>query len=191
MVMENEALILQLMEYRNRWPDESQIVSRFVEFLSANPDCFERSLQTGHVTGSAWLVDASGLHVLLTHHKKLGMWIQLGGHADGDGDILRVALREAREESGLVSIEPVSPKIFDIDVHQIPARPNEPEHLHWDVRYALRATGEEECTPSEESHELRWVEIANLDRLTQEESMLRMAAKWRSREDRRGTIPCR
>lgn len=181
--MEKEALILQLMDYRNRWPGEFRIASRFVEFLAGNPDCFERSLQTGHVTGSAWLVDASGLHVLLTHHKKLGMWIQLGGHADGDGDILRVAMREAREESGMDSIEPVSPRIFDIDVHRIPARPDEPEHLHWDVRYALRATGGKECTPSDESHELRWVEIANLNRLTQEESMLRMAVKWMTRPE--------
>lgn len=176
--MSKEALILQLMDYRNHWPDESQVATRFIEFLSANPDCFERSLQRGHVTGSAWLVDASGSHVLLTHHKKLGMWIQLGGHADGDSDILRVALREAREESGLSSIEQISPKIFDIDVHQIPGRPDEPEHLHWDIRYALRATGDEECVPTDETHELRWVEIANLNRLTQEESMLRMAVKW-------------
>jgi 8-oxo-dGTP pyrophosphatase MutT (NUDIX family) len=181
--MGNDALILQLMEYRNRWPDESLVATRFIDFLSANPDCFERSLQTGHVTGSAWLVDAAGLRVLLTHHKKLDMWIQLGGHSDGDGDILRVAMREAREESGLSAIEPVSPRIFDIDVHQIPARPNEPEHLHWDIRYALRATGAEEFTPSDESHDLRWVEIANLNHLTQEESMLRMAVKWMTRPE--------
>ncbi len=176
--MGKDALILQLMEYRNRWPDEARVATGFIEFLSATPDCFERSLQTGHVTGSAWLVNATGLHVLLTHHKKLDMWIQLGGHADGDSDILRVAMREAREESGLSSIDPVFPRIFDIDVHQIPARPSEPEHLHWDVRYALRATGKEEFTPSGESHELRWVEIANLKCLTQEKSMLRMAVKW-------------
>ena len=181
--MDTNALILQLMDYRNRWPGESKIATRFIEFLSTNPDCFERSLHAGHVTGSAWLVDASGRHVLLTHHKKLNMWIQLGGHADGDGDILRVALREAREESGLNSIEPVSPKLFDIDVHQIPARPNESEHLHWDIRYALRATGKEKCIPTDESHELRWVEIANLNCLTQEESMLRMAVKWMTRPE--------
>jgi hypothetical protein len=59
------------MDYRKRWPDEAEVAARFIEFLSANPDAFERSLQSGHVTGSAWLVDASGLRVLLTHHKKL------------------------------------------------------------------------------------------------------------------------
>jgi 8-oxo-dGTP pyrophosphatase MutT (NUDIX family) len=184
--MHQDPLILQLMDYCNRWPEEAQVATRFIEFLSANPDAFERSLQSGHVTGSAWLVDASRLRVLLTHHKKLGMWIQLGGHADGDGDVLAVAMREAREESGLRSIQPVSTQIFDIDVHRIPARPFEPEHLHWDVRYALSATGDEQCVPSDESHELRWVEIANLDRITQEESMLRMAEKWLTRPEQIG-----
>ena len=184
--MRNEALILQLAEYLNRWPDESDLVCRFMAFLSANPDGFERSLQAGHVTASAWLVDDFGRRVLLTHHKKLGKWIQLGGHADGDEDLLRVAMREAQEESGLRSIAPVSPHVFDLDVHQIPARPNEPQHLHWDVRYALRAVGDETFIASDESHELRWVEIASLNRLTQEESVLRMATKWMARPECRG-----
>ena len=182
--MENNPLILQLMDYRNRWPGESHAVARFIEFLAGNPNAFERSLQTGHITGSAWLVDATGHHVLLTHHKKLNKWIQLGGHADGDGDVLAVAMREAREESGLRSIEPVSLQIFDVDVHQIPARPTEPKHLHWDVRYALRSTDTEPPSLSDESHKLRWVEIAELNRITQEESMLRMAAKWLSQASR-------
>jgi 8-oxo-dGTP pyrophosphatase MutT (NUDIX family) len=181
--MHQDPLIRQLMDYCNCWPDEAQVAARFIEFLSANPDAFDRSLQTGHVTGSAWLVDASGLRVLLTHHKKLNKWIQLGGHADGDGDVLRVAMREAHEESGLRSIQPVSTQIFDIDVHRIPARPIEPEHLHWDVRYALRSTGTEPPSLSDESHDLRWVEIANLNRITQEKSMLRMAEKWMTRPD--------
>ena len=182
--MENVPLVRQLMDYRTRWPGESDVVARFVDFLDRNPNAFERSLPTGHVTGSAWLVDASESRVLLTHHKKLNKWIQLGGHADGDSNVLRVAMREAKEESGLRSIEPVSLQIFDVDVHQIPARPNEPEHLHWDVRYALRAAGSEPPSLSDESFELRWVDVAGLDRIAPEESMLRMAAKWLSRTRR-------
>lgn len=176
--MGKDELIQQLEEYRGRWPGEAETVDRFIGFLSAHPDGFERSVAIGHVTGSAWLVDAAGRRVLLTHHKKLDMWIQLGGHADGDADVLRVALREAREESGLRAIEPVSRRIFDVDVHRIPARPGEPEHLHLDVRYALRATGDEPVVLSDKSHELRWIDIAHLDPLTREESMRRMAAKW-------------
>lgn len=176
--MNPDPLLAQLKAYRNLWPAESHTATRFIGFLSAHPDAFERTCSSGHVTGSAWLVDEAGRHVLLTHHKKLNIWIQLGGHADGDSDVLRVAMREAAEESGLPTIEFVSPRIFDIDVHTIPARKDEPAHLHWDVRYAFRAVGSGTFTPSAESHELRWVEIARLDSLTREASMLRMAAKW-------------
>ncbi len=176
--MDRNALILQLMEYGNLWIEESHKALQFIEFLSNHPDAFERSLPIGHVTGSAWLVNRAGSHVLLTHHKKLNIWVQLGGHADGDSDVLRVALREAKEESGLHAMELVMPQIFDIDVHLIPARQAEPSHYHWDVRYAFRVVGGESFTPTEESHELRWIEIARLDSVTHEESMLRMARKW-------------
>ena len=172
-------LARQLREYGARWPAEAETVRRFVEFLASQPDAFERSLAIGHVTGSAWLVDRAGTRVLLTHHKKLGIWVQLGGHADGDADAFRVARREAEEESGLADLEPVAPEIFDIDVHRIPARGAEPEHLHWDVRYAFRATGSEAFCVSDESHELAWIEVGALETVTREESMLRMARKWR------------
>ena len=69
----------------------------FEDFARAHPDCCERTLLVGHFTGSAWLVSADGERVLLTHHRKLGRWLQLGGHADGDGDLAQVALREAEE----------------------------------------------------------------------------------------------
>ena len=77
-------LARQLRDYRIRWPGEAAVVARFLDFLASQPDAFARSLAVGHVTGSAWLVDRAGARVLLTHHKKLGIWVQLGGHADGD-----------------------------------------------------------------------------------------------------------
>ena len=175
---DREELVRQLREYASRWPDEAAAVARFAAYIAATPRCFERGLAAGHVTGSAWLVNRAGTHVLLTHHRKLGMWVQLGGHADGDGDLLRVARREAEEESGLAGIVPLGPGIFDIDVHRIPARGAEAEHLHWDVRHAFRAAGSEAYRVSEESHDLAWVEIRSLSALTAEESMLRMARKW-------------
>lgn len=173
-------LARQLREYGARWPAEAGVVRRFVEFLAAYPDAFARTLACGHVTGSAWLVDRAGERVLLTHHKKLGIWVQLGGHADGDPDAFRVARREAEEESGLADLAPVAPDVFDVDVHEIPARGAEPAHLHWDVRYAFRATGSEIFRISDESHDLAWIEIAALETVTREESMLRMARKWRA-----------
>ena len=171
-------ILQQLNDYQARWTQESATVQRFIDYITASADCFHRELKVGHVTGSAWLVNRQGTHVLLTHHRKLNRWLQLGGHADGDSDVLRVARREVEEESGLVAIEPIFPHIYDIDVHEIPERIDEPAHNHWDIRYALRATESESYIVSDESHDLAWIEITSLTSVTSDESVLRMARKW-------------
>jgi 8-oxo-dGTP pyrophosphatase MutT (NUDIX family) len=170
-------LASELTDYRQRWPSE-QAVAHFQDFLEAELDAFSRSLQVGHFTGSAWLVSADGRRVLLTHHRKLGMWLQLGGHADGDTDLARVALREAEEESGLDGLS-VEPGIFDLDRHRIPARGSDPEHWHYDVRYIVRAGTDEDFVVSDESHALAWREIADVARdEAADASVRRMAGKW-------------
>lgn len=179
--MRRQPLIDLLESYRIRRSDEYEMCSRFLEFVSKNSDCFERSLKEGHVTGSAWLVNTAGTHVLLTHHRKLGQWFQLGGHADGESDVSKVALNEAYEESGLKKLRFVSEEIFDIDIHLIPARKGEAAHYHYDVRFALKAVGEDSFTVSEESLDLAWVDLRTLEDYTTEESMLRMARKWANR----------
>ncbi|MDF7823000.1 NUDIX hydrolase [Pontiellaceae bacterium B12227] len=176
--MHRNDLLSKLRNYRKRWPAETAMADRLMGFVESNPDCFERSLQIGHVTGSAWVVNKAGTHVLLTHHKKLNMWLQLGGHADGNCNILDAALCEAAEESGFQSLEPASTQIFDIDIHLIPARKTEPAHHHHDIRFVFQCLEEEDYIVSDESHDLAWVEIQSLEKLTTEESMLRMARKW-------------
>ncbi|MFN7932430.1 MAG: NUDIX hydrolase [Bryobacteraceae bacterium] len=170
-------LLEQLAAHTPSTTEEASMRARLAEFVSAHENCFERTLLIGHVTGSAWIVDRERAHVLLTHHRKLDKWLQLGGHADGDSDVLRVAMREAEEESGLASLQPVRPDIFDVDIHLIPARKSEPEHFHYDVRYALEADRAEPIRLSDESHDLRWVPVDEVHRLTEEESVLRMVRK--------------
>ncbi len=153
------------------------MLERLRRFVLEHEDCFERSLTVGHVTGSAWVVDLERRHVLLTHHHKLDRWLQLGGHADGEPDVLKVALREAREESGLEEIRPVSGGIFDVDVHEIPARDGMPCHYHHDVRYLMEADRSHPLCMSAESKALQWVRLSEIGGLTAEESVLRMAAK--------------
>jgi len=148
-----------------------------MDFVKAEPACFDRATPAGHITGSAWIVGPDDRSVLLTHHRKLDCWLQLGGHADGDSDVLAVAHKEAQEESGMADFEQVSSGIFDLDIHPIPARKNEPEHWHYDVRYLLRPIGSTDYTVSEESHDLRWVDVDGVAALTTDSSMLRMAAK--------------
>jgi 8-oxo-dGTP pyrophosphatase MutT (NUDIX family) len=167
-------------------PDERDVADRMRAFVAAHPDCFERSCAPGHVTGSAWVLAADHRHVLLTHHRKLGRWLQLGGHCDGDPDPLRVAMREASEESGLADLRllpsagaRVPPIPFDLDIHEIPARPGEPRHLHHDVRYLLVAAPGQRLAISAESNDLRWVAREGLRRYTSEPSQLRMEEKAR------------
>lgn len=177
--MHRQTLLDQLSEYALRHPEESDLISRFRNFVETEERCFERNLSVGHITGSAWVVNADGSEILLTHHRKLDCWLQLGGHADGESDVLAVAMKEAEEESGLSGFHHVGEGIFDIDIHPIPARPNEPEHLHYDVRYVLRVDGCVKYTVSDESHDLRWVKPDEVETLTTEESMMRMVAKWK------------
>jgi 8-oxo-dGTP pyrophosphatase MutT (NUDIX family) len=171
-----------LARYLERWPGERLAVDHVTQFVRANPDCCERSCREGHITGAAWIVSADGSQFLLTHHKKLGKWLQLGGHADGDADVPAVALREAREESGMEKFEwldtggPAS--LLDVDVHLIPARGDEPPHLHHDLRYLLRAGPDQPLAISHESSDLRWFPSASAEELLANDAgLLRMARK--------------
>lgn len=175
--MTRDALLANLLQYAAADPHEARMAERLHAFVSTYPDCFERSLTIGHVTGSAFVVGLDRRHTLLTHHGKLDKWLQLGGHADGDSHLLRVAMREAMEESGLEDVRPVHGEIFDIDIHAIPARGAEPEHFHYDVRFLLEADRRAPLRITSESKALQWVELNRVAELTREESMLRMVGK--------------
>ena len=149
-----------------------------VEFVEQNKHCFERSLECGHITASAWLLNKNKTHALLMHHAKLNAWFQLGGHCDGESDVLAVAIKEAQEESGIMAIEPLSRVIFDIDVHRIPTNSKEKEHYHYDVRFLLRVTSDEDVVCSHESKELRWIGKDMSALPTNSTSVVRMFHKW-------------
>ncbi len=182
--MHRDPLLAKLRSYSPLDQNEKQMYEHLFRFVNEQPRCFERSLKVGHVTGSAWIVDRHRQHVLLTHHRKLDRWLQLGGHADGDPDIVNVALREAQEESGIEQITLLSENIYDIDVHTIPARGDEPEHYHYDVRFLLEADRNTPLVVSSESKDLAWVPVKNLREHTEDRSILRMAEKLANCERR-------
>jgi 8-oxo-dGTP pyrophosphatase MutT (NUDIX family) len=157
------------------------VVGHFLALLGDPSDPFLRERLAGHFTASSWLVAADGARTLLTHHRKLGLWLQPGGHADGDRDLARAALREAEEESGLSGLS-IEPGIFDLDRHWIPEHKGVPAHWHYDVRYVVRAGDDEAFVVSDESHALAWRDIAALARDdAADASVRRMAQKWLER----------
>jgi 8-oxo-dGTP pyrophosphatase MutT (NUDIX family) len=158
-------------------PQEAAMTAATIQFVAEHADCLLRSCRPGHLTGSAWIVSPDRTRTLLTHHRKLDKWLQLGGHADGDPDLLAVALREAREESGLTRLRVVAAEIFDLDRHWIPAREDEPAHWHHDVRFMIEADPAAPLVVSSESKDLAWWEIARVAELNPEESMRRMVRK--------------
>lgn len=180
--MHRQHLVNMLARYADRWPGESALTDRFLAFVSEHEDCLLRACVPGHITASAWILSPSGDSALMTHHKKLGRWLQLGGHVDGESQVELACLREAQEESGMQAFtfvpwfgEDLVP--LDLDVHKIPARKSEPLHEHWDVRFLLRAEPGQELVLSDESNQLQWVPAGSLVAFTDEESVLRLHRK--------------
>jgi len=179
MTLADTLALLRRHEARAEAGHEAAMLAEYFPFIATHPDCLLRSCLEGHLTASAWVVDATRTRTLLTHHRKLDRWLQLGGHVDGEADLLAAAFREVREESGLTRVRAVSPEIFDVDRHRIPARKTEPEHWHFDVRFLIEADADEPLVISEESNDLAWVRIAELEKYSTEESLARMARKTR------------
>jgi 8-oxo-dGTP pyrophosphatase MutT (NUDIX family) len=169
-----------LRDYTTEDRGQLNELQRFRALLeSAGHAAFDRThFVPGHITASCWIVDTEGDACLLTHHRKLDRWLQLGGHCDGNPDVVAAAMREAEEESGLTGFTLTHAGIYDLDIHEIPARKSAPAHLHYDVRFALRAPDAGDLIISEESHDLAWVRIQSLTEYTEEESVLRLARKW-------------
>jgi 8-oxo-dGTP pyrophosphatase MutT (NUDIX family) len=171
-------LLTLLNRYVPTDPEEVAAKAKMLEFAMTHSDCFERSLVPGHFTASCWLLSKDGTKALLMHHAKIDKWVQPGGHADGDNDLLAVAVKEAQEESGIQSIAPVSTEIFDLDIHDFPARGKDPAHVHYDVRFLLQVMSDEDFVRNAESKELRWISQDAHDLPTQARSVTRMFEKW-------------
>ncbi len=180
--MHRENLLKLLEQYQPTDTKEINFKQQIIVFVKENEDCFERSLDIGHITASAWLLDKTGDNALLMHHAKLDRWFQLGGHADGDNNVLAVAIKEAQEESGINGVIAIDNQIFDVDVHLIPANSKDKQHFHYDIRFLLQVQSNERLQINEESKELRWVGKNRAELPTGEESITRMFDKWVRRE---------
>ncbi len=173
---------------------EAEDVARVRSFLRAHPvDAHLRSQPLGHLTGSAFVLNDARDRVLLLHHGKLKRWLQPGGHGEGELDPREIALREVEEETGLAQQDlralvphdgPASiATLFDVDIHVIPARPNEPAHDHLDLRFAFVARLGAAARLSEESRALDWFPLSNPP-ADSDPALLRAFAKLRTLAER-------
>lgn len=172
-------LIDQLRAYRAFNAREEEMRARILAFVEVHEDCFERSLLEGHITASAWVLNDERTEALLVHHARLDKWLQPGGHCDGSPDVLATAQREVLEETGVATV-PALDGIFDLDAHDIPARKHEPAHVHYDVRFLLRADRSVPLVVSEESRAVAWVALDQVAGLNTDESVLRLVEKTRA-----------
>ena len=175
--LDRDSIIGSLKKYNTAFAEENLFVPQFLELLN-HADAFQRHHLPGHITGSSWILDQSRQFVLLVHHGTLNRWLQPGGHADGEENVLNVALREAQEETGLKHFKLLQEEIFDLDIHPIPARGNFPDHLHYDVRFLFEADKNEQIVVSDESHDVAWLALNQLNTLNNP-SLMRMAIKVR------------
>jgi 8-oxo-dGTP pyrophosphatase MutT (NUDIX family) len=176
----HQSLTEELRHYAPADALEWEHHAALLELLTRGEAVFARGhFEPGHVTASCYVIDGDA-RLLLHRHRRLGRWLQMGGHLEGDELPARAALREAEEESGLPGLELLG-GIFDIDVHPIPAGKGEPGHRHFDVRYLARtATPERIAIDLQESEELAWADLGRAAELLNEEAGWRVIRKIRS-----------
>lgn len=149
----HEDAVLVLKGYRGRDDEQAALRDAYLDHLAAHPDGMWKSCHAGHLTASALVIDPERGRVLLTLHRKLNMWLQMGGHCEpGDVALAAAALREATEESGVPGLTLLPGGPVTLDRHPIPA----PCHWHLDVQYAALAPPGATEAISEESLDLRW-----------------------------------
>ncbi len=142
-------------------PEQARARRATLSLLDETADPLGRQ-DGGHLTGSALVVDAAGQRVLVLWHKKLGIWVQPGGHLDGDGDLARSARREAVEETGISGLRLASPLPVDLDVHHV-APPDAGPHAHHDVRFVVVAPPGAEPMANDEADRFRWLSLDEIE----------------------------
>lgn len=165
-----------LIKYRDTYLDEKDKVDAISEFINNNYKWWSRDNLEGHVTGSAFLLSSDYKSVLLTHHKKYNRWIQLGGHCEKP-DIFETAYRECIEESGYQDINIFSYDILDIDILKVSEFNNIPSHYHYDVVYLFLTNKDNQFFISDESNDLKWVDLNELEKYTSDLRLFRLRDK--------------
>jgi len=182
MQLASHRLLEQLDAYVCTDDAEVASVTLAKQMIVRHKDIWMQSCKEGHITGSGLIFDRASERVLLMYHRKLQLWLQMGGHGEGELDPSYIALREAIEESALLDLTffPSSeqPMLVDVDVHSIPARRGIPEHYHLDFRYLLLTSSPEKIRlPHAEAHDLRWYAFSEIPALPLKPATFRLVKK--------------
>ena len=139
----NMKIVEEIKKYRPCNAQEQRDQALILDFLEKNGDAFLQSNLLAHMTASSWIVNPERTKTLMVYHNLYDSWSWTGGHADGETDLLSVALREAREETGIEHVRPLSPEIFSLEVLTVDGHEKRgeyvPSHLHMNVTYLLEA----------------------------------------------------
>jgi 8-oxo-dGTP pyrophosphatase MutT (NUDIX family) len=167
-----------LEKYLSSIEEEKAYQARMINLINNyGKEALSRDLLHAHFTASVWLVNRNFSQVLLLKHAKLNKWLQPGGHADGDVNLLEVAKKELEEETGLKSVQLEREGIFDIDIHEIPEKNDAPTHEHFDIRFIMSTDTPEKVIINKESLKYKWINLKEIEAFTQNKSILRMAQK--------------
>lgn len=170
-------LINKLLEYKTTDQFEDAERFSFANFLQRNEDAFDRTNSIAHVTSSSWIVNEDMTKVLMCYHNIYKSWSWTGGHADGEQDLLSVAIREAKEETGIKTIKVLTPEFYDVEIIPVPQHLKRGfaigNHLHLNVTYLLMADEKEILkVKSDENSKLAWLDVEKLDEFVSEKDML-------------------
>ena len=159
--LRKENLIRQIENYHPFNEQEEMDKDLILEWIRKNENAFSRENNVAHITASAWVVNKDRSKVLMIYHNIYNSWSWLGGHADGETDLLSVAIREVKEEAGISNVRPVSEEIFSLESLTVDGHVKKgnyvSSHLHLNITYLLEADSEEQVSAkADENSGVAW-----------------------------------
>lgn len=160
MRVNNMDIIQEIKNFVPLCPQEQRDKTGILRFLAGHPDAFERENLTAHMTASAWVLSPDRRQVVMVYHNLYHSWSWTGGHADGDRDLLAVAMQEVTEETGLRRLELLQPGIFSLECLTVDGHEKRgqyvPSHIHMNVTYLLGAADHELRQKPDENSGVAW-----------------------------------